>query len=193
MAPPYILAIQTMFKNADELLCFDRFHVASLFNRAVDVIRRQEAAAYPKKENPFSRTRYEWLKNSGKTDNRSAKRRRFLELVNKPFETAKAWRLKEHASRLWEFKRESSAQGAWRKLIWRLSHSRNGELKKLGETVKKHLRGILNAILLRANNGIAEARNSCIQQVKRMAYGFRNWVRFNREILFQYGRLNMAF
>jgi len=193
MAPPYIKAIQESFPNADELICFDRFHVAQLFNHAVDTVRRKESAKYKKGKNPLTGTRFEWLRNDGKADNRKSKRKEFHELAKKPLETAKAWRLKEHASRLWDYKRESTAEKAWLNLYWRLSHSRIRELQKLGKTVRKHLEGILNAVKLRANNGIAEARNSCIQRAKSMACGYRDKDRFNREIIFQFGRLNMGF
>ena len=70
---------------------------------------------------------------------------------------------------------------------------RIAELVKLGRTIKKYLTGILNAIKMRASNGLAEARNSCVQRVKYLACGFRNKARFGMEILFQFGGLDTAF
>jgi len=195
MAPPFIKAVREYFPNADDLLCYDRFHVAQLFTRAVDVIRRKESAEFNRRggRNPLAKTKFEWLRNSNKADNRTGKRRKFMPLTKKTFKTAKAWKLKEHASRLWGFTRDAIAAKAWGKLVWRLSHSRIGELKRLAKSVKEHLQGILNAIKLKANNAAAEARNSCIQRVKYMACGFRDKARFNREILFQFGGLDLAF
>jgi len=193
MAPPYIKAIRDFFPQADSLICFDRFHVAQLFNRALDTVRRRESARYRKGENPFVRTRFDWLRNSGKTDNRTSRRRRFLALTRQAFQTSKAWRLKEQASRMWDYKQEGRAEKAWLNLTRRLTHSCIPELKKLGKTIKRHLTGILNAIKLRVNSGKAEARNGCIQRIKRMACGFRDKARFGLEILFQYGGLNTAY
>ena len=101
MAPAYIKAVRDYFPNADALICFDRFHVAQLFNRAVDMVRRRESADYKRGENPLVGTRFHWLRNSGKMDNRAPERRRFIKLTKQPFETAEAWRHKEQASTLW--------------------------------------------------------------------------------------------
>jgi len=193
MAPPYIKAIKDTFKNADELICFDRFHITQLFNRAVDEVRRKESAGFKKGENPLVKTRFDWLRNDHKTDNRTSRRRDFHKLVKQPLDTVKAWKLKESASTLWDYKKFGVAEKEWKKLVRRLLHSHIGELKKLGKTVHRHILGILNAIKLRANNGLAEARNSCIQRVKCMACGYRNRERFITEIIFQWGGLNMAF
>ena len=194
MAPPYIRAVRDSFPNAGRLICFDRFHVARLFNRALDAVRRQEAARLYKagSENPLVKTRFEWLRNSGLTDNRASRRRKFMPLTKGKYQTAKAWKLKEQAARLWKYEREGNAERAWKRLLWRLSHSRIGEMKKLYVTINKHLEGILNAVRLKASNGLAEARNSSIQRVKYMACGFRNKARFKQEILFQFGGYDLT-
>jgi len=194
MAPPFIKAIREVFANADELICYDRFHVAQLFARAVDVIRRKESAWFNRfhQDNPLVKTKFEWLRNSDRTDNRASKRRKFMPLTRLPLKTAKAWRLKEQAAKLWDFTFEGVAAKAWEKLLWKLSHSRIAELQKLAGSIKEHQRGILNAIKLKANNAAAEARNSCIQRVKYMACGYRDKKRFNQEILFQFGGMDLA-
>jgi len=194
MAPPFIKAVREVFANADALICYDRFHVAQLFTRAVDVIRRKESSFFNRfhQENPLIKTKFEWLRNSGRTDNRARKRRAFMPLTQMPLKTAKAWKLKEQASKLWDFTYEYVAKKAWNKLLWKLSHSRISELERLAGSIKEHLRGILNAIKLKANNAAAEARNSCIQRVKYMACGYRNKARFNQEILFQFGGMDLA-
>ena len=191
MWSPYIKAIRDYFPNADQLICFDRFHVAQLINRALDMVRRRESAAFNTKANPLKGTRFEWLRNSGKIDNRT--RRKFFEITRMPLLTAKAWRLKELACTLWNYQKEGSALKAWLNLIKQLKQSKIDELKKLSKTIGYHLHGILNSIRLRANNGLAEARNSCIQRIKQMACGFRNKDRFATEIIYQYGGLNMTF
>jgi transposase len=195
MAPPYIKAVRNFFPNADELICYDRFHVAQMFTKAVDAVRRREVTRLYRfgRPNPLVRTRFEWMRNNERTDNRASKRRKFMPLTRTDLQTAKAWRLKERAAGMWDYARESTAERAWNRLLWRLSHSRIAELKRLFKSVKEHLRGILNAIRLRATNAVAEARNSCIQRIRYAACGYRNKARFCREILFQFGGLDLSF
>jgi transposase len=194
MAPAYIKAVRDAFPHAEELICFDRFHVAQLFSRALDAVRREESAYYNRagKGNPFAKTRFEWLRNNERADNRKARRRRFHALRRgalKNTQTARVWELKEAASRLWDISKGRDASYGWARLLWRLSHSRIGEMKKLYRTIKEHLGGILNAIRQRASNAVAEARNSAIQRLKFMGCGFWNQSRFIREILYQFGGL----
>ncbi|OOE50453.1 transposase, partial [Salinivibrio kushneri] len=59
--------------------------------------------------------------------------------------------------------------------------------------VKKHLPAILNAMRLKASNGLAEAINAKIQYMKLRAKGFRNKQRFKTAILFYFGGLDMTF
>jgi transposase len=51
--------------------------------------------------------------------------------------------------------------------------------------------GIINAIVLKANNGMAESINAKIQKVKSMACGFRNRERFRNAIYFHLGGLDL--
>ena len=46
-------------------------------------------------------------------------------------------------------------------------------MKKVAKTIKKHLWGILNAIVLKVSNGPAEGINSRIKAIKVRSHGFR--------------------
>jgi transposase len=162
----------------------------------MDITRRRESAAFEKAKayNPLKYNRFELMRNSGRTDNRHSRRRDFLKITKmKKLKTIKAWKLKEHAAKLWDYSQMGRAEEEWKKLIYRLTHSRTKELQKLGRTIKAHLYGILNAIRLRTTSAMAEARNSCIQRIKYMACGYRCITRFNDRILFQFGGLDMSF
>jgi len=52
-------------------------------------------------------------------------------------------------------------------------------MRKVAVTIKKHLRGILNAIVLKQTNGPAEGINSRIQRIKQRACGFRTATYFH--------------
>jgi transposase len=58
-------------------------------------------------------------------------------------------------------------------------------------TIKKHLWGIINAIVLRATNAMSESRNAKIQWIKKNACGFRNRERFRNAIYFHCGGLDL--
>ncbi len=63
--------------------------------------------------------------------------------------------------------------------------------QKTAKTIRQHLYGIINAIVLKANKGIAESINAKIQKVKAMACGFRNRERFRNAIYFHLGELDL--
>jgi transposase len=81
--------------------------------------------------------------------------------------TGHAWALTEAASRLWDYVSVGWARKAW--LAWAALASRNKlePMVRAVRMVRKHLDGILNAVVLRATN----AR---IQRIKAMACGYRH-------------------
>jgi transposase len=189
----YIKAVKESFEGWERLIAFDRFHVAKHFTEGVDKVRRREHREFMKElgESPLTKSRFEWLVNSERTDNRSGKRKAFLSLSRCNLKTARAWRMKEVASTLWDYVYMKVAEEAWKKLLRWISLCRLPEMIQVGKTVRNYLWGILNAIRLGATNGAVEATNGCIQRIKRMAYGFRNKERFKTAILFHLGNLNM--
>jgi transposase len=191
----YIKAVRESFEGWERLIAFDRFHVAKHFTEGVDKVRRREHAAFLRDlgESPLTKSRFDWLTNSQRVDNRSGKRKAFLNLSRSNLETARAWRIKETASTLWNYLYMKVAEEAWKKLLRWISLCRIPEMIQVGKTVRKYFWGILNAIRLQATNGIVEATNSRIQRIKRMACGFRNRERFRTAILFHLGNLNMEF
>lgn len=64
-------------------------------------------------------------------------------------------------------------------------------IKKAAKTIKSPLWGILNAVILRANNGLAESINNRIKMGKVRSRGFRNKERFRTAIYFQLEGLNL--
>lgn len=195
MWDPYIKAVKENIPDWERKVCFDRFHIAKHFNEALDKVRRREHATLLKEcgESPLTKSRYQWLVNSGKTDNRNGKRRNLLALSRLNLETARAWKIKEQAASLWDYIYMNVAETAWRKLLRWIKVCRIPEVIKVGEMVRNYFWGILNTIRLRVSNGVVEAVNNRIQHIKRVACGFRNRDRFRAAILFHYGNLNMSF
>lgn len=192
MWDPFIKAVRGHFTDAQELIAFDRYHVSQYFCKAVDKVRAEESKTYSSKEyNPLKGTKYQWLKNSDKTDNRTSKRREFMPLTKMNLKTARAWRIKEAASLLWDYTNMSVAEKNWKKLLFWISHCRLKPLIKVGEMIRKYFWGILNAIREKVNNGMLESKNSFIQKIKARACGFRNRNRFRVAILFHLGGLDL--
>ena len=105
MWDPFINAVKKNFKDAHKLIAFDRFHVSQHFGRAVDKVRSEEHRGFlaANGSSPLVRSKYQWLKNSQRTDNRSSRRKEFLQLTRLNLKTARAWQIKEAASTLWNY------------------------------------------------------------------------------------------
>ena len=192
MWDPFIKAIHSSFDNAGELICFDRYHVAQYFCKAVNKVRSQESKTYKKGEyNPLYKTKYQWLRNSSRTDNRQSKRKEFMPLTRMNLKTSRAWRIKEAASLLWDYTNMTVAEKNWKRLLRWISLCRLEPVIEVGKTIRNYFYGILNAIRLKINNGMLESKNSFIQKIKNKACGFRNRNRFKTAILFHLGGLDL--
>jgi len=193
MWDPYIKAVKAVIPKAEEKIAFDRFHVSKHFNDALDKVRRREHMSLIKLtgKSPLTKSRFQWLINSNRSDNRKGKRKSFLNLSRLNLDTSKAWRIKETANSLWDYLYMNVAKEGWKKLLWWISHCRIPEMIKSGKTIRNYFWGILNAIRLKVTNGVLEAKNNRIQRIKAIACGFRNRERFRNAILFHLGKLSL--
>jgi transposase len=191
MWDPYIAAVRNTFADWEQKICFDRFHIASHFGKALDKVRAVEHRALLEKNGNsiLKNTKHQWLRNSGRIDNRS--RRGFLELTRKNLKTARAWAIKETAADLWDYTTPGHAHNGWNRLIRWMRRSRLAPMKRLSNTISNYLWGIINAIMYNITNATSEAINSRIQWIKKMACGFRNRSRFREAILFHLGGLDL--
>ena len=117
--------------------------------------------------------------------------RGFKALRESTLKTAGAWAIKELAMSLWGYSSRTWAMKAWMQWLAWAVRSRLEPVKKVAKTIKTHLWGILNAVLLRADNGGAESINSRIKMVKIRSRGFRNKERFRNAIYFHIGGLDL--
>jgi transposase len=201
MSDAFIKGVKDYFDNAGNLICFDRFHVAQLFTKAVNKVRRAEYAeiereqkeipAQDRPKNPLEKMRFNFLINSNRTDNRTGTRPEFMDITKLHLRTAKAWQIKETASTLWDYCYMGVAVKNWKKLLFWMALCRIEEIKKVGKTIRRYFYGILNAIRLKENNSMLEAANSVIQRVKKVACGFRDKTRFSTSVMFRLGKLDM--
>ena len=134
-------------------------------------------------------TKYDWLTN---LRNLSRKRQcEFKVLRESTLKTARAWALKDLAMRLWNYISRTWATKRWEQWYAWAIRSRLEPIKKAARTLKQHLWGIINAILLKVTNGGAESINSRIKMIKIRSRGFRNKTRYTNAIYFHLGGLDL--
>jgi transposase len=190
MWEPFINAVKETIPDSMEKICFDRFHIASHFGKALDKVRAVEHRMLQRGgTSPLTRTKHDWLRTKAKGGYRN--KRAFLQLTKQNLKTARAWRIKEAASGLWSYSYRKVAERNWKELLGWISRCRLEPVIKVGRMVRQHLWGIINAIMHRATNAIAESINATIQKIKARACGFRNRSRFRTAILFHKGGLSM--
>ena len=133
--------------------------------------------------------KYDWLSNPKNMTRRQ--KQRFKALRDSTLKTARAWAIKELAMSLWGYVSKTWARKGWARWLSWAVRCRLEPMKKVAKTIKKHLWGILNAIVLKVSNGPAEGINSRIKAIKVRSHGFRNKERFANAIYFHLGGLDL--
>jgi len=191
MWEPYISSTRAYLPQAEEKIAFDKFHVAQHLGEAVDRVRRSEQKTLRAAgDERLTGTRYLWLRHPRTVADREWFGR-FAALRASALKTARAWAIKETAMTLWDYRSRTWATKAWRRWYGWAIRSRLEPVKRVARMVKRHLSGIVNAVVLKANNAMAESINARIQRIKRLACGFRNEQRFQRAIYFHLGGLDL--
>ena len=190
MWPAYIRATREALEDADSKIAFDRFHVAQYLGKAVDQVRRQEHRQLIRQgDERMKGSKYQWLRN--RSNMTWHQQRSFSELRQSSLKTARAWAIKDLASRLWDYRSRTWAEKGWKRLINWMARSRLKPMQTTSKTLRKHLWGILNAVVRRVDNSHAESMNSRIKTLKSRARGFRNRERFRNAIYFHLGGLQL--
>jgi transposase len=191
MHQPYIKATREFVPDADDKIVFDKFHVAKHLGEGVDLVRRAEHRALPAKgDSTLTGSKFLWLQRPEHIDP-TLFESTFKLLRDMNLKTSRAWAMKEVAMGIWHYKSRAWAAKAWKKWFAWVARSRLAPMKAAAATIKNHLTGVLNAIVTRATNAVAESINSKIQKVKRLACGFRNRERFKNAIYFHCGGLDL--
>jgi len=181
MSKSYISAANETMEQAD--IVFDRFHIVKKLNEAVDKIRRSEQ----KEHYELKKTRYLWLRNNA---NLSGEQREQVEYLSASFPNiGKAYRLKEMLKVVLDDAYKShllKPLNDWIKEAW------NSGLAPIQDFVKmlyRHWYGIKTYFKRLSTNAFAERVNLKIQEIKRIAKGYRNTNNFRMMIYFHLGGL----
>jgi transposase len=191
MAPAYISATLEDIPDAGNKIAFDKFHVAMYLSDAVDEVRKAERIQLyrARRYDELKGQRYLWLRNPLSLDQEQRQQLRRLRTIAS--RTGRAWSLREYAMSLWSYSSKGWATQAWLRWYGRAIRSRLQPVKIAATMIKKNLWGIVNAIVMRAHNAMAECVNSKIRILKIRARGFRSRQRFKTAILFHYGGLSL--
>ena len=191
MWQPYMNSTCKYVPDAEDKICFDKFHVASHLGAAVDRVRRAENQdLWAQGDGRLKGSKFLWLQNP---DRMTEKRwNLFGTLRESTLKTARAWHLKEVAMQLWGYATKGWGRKAWKAWIGWALRSRLEPMRQVARMIQKHLEGILNAIVKSVTNAGAESINAKIQKLKRQACGYRNRDRFRNAIYFHCGGLDLS-
>jgi transposase len=169
MSPAYIKGIDTNFPDAE--VTYDRYHVLTIVNRALDTVRRRERTTNQAKKNLLRNTRYLWLKNPS---NLTQKQTSWLTDIKKlDLKTARAYHLKTALQRLWEHTDPAQAERYLKKWYFWATHSRLEPMVQAAKTIKRHWDGVLQFIQSHISNGVIEGLINKIKTAMKRAYGFK--------------------
>ena len=174
--------LQACFPNA--ALTADKFHTVRMANDALNTIRKNVQEQLPKEQRIyFKRSKYLLLrrdKNLIKEEDRTA----LQVMLNYSDRLSAAYAMKEAYFDLMDSK---DSKAFTRKLKSFQMAVEKQELKPFLTLLKTTLRWkkeIIHAIATGYNNGFTEGCNTTIKNLKRLAYGFRNFDNFKRRILY---------
>ena len=190
MWPGYIASVGTKIPGGQDKIAYDKFHVAQHLSQAVDQVRRQEnRTLLAEGDEQLKGTKYLWLRHPDRLSEETWQA--FEPLRESALKTARAWAIKELAMSLWRYQTRGWARRAWLAWFNWAIRSRLEPIRSVAAMIKRHLNGILNAIVLGVTNARSEGINAKIQWIKYTARGFRNRERFRTAIYFHLGGLDL--
>jgi len=155
-------------------IVYDRFHLASLANDAVDEVRRQqlrELRGTPEGKVLFG-SRFALWKNPWNLTRKQRRQLAAIERSNRPL--YRAYLLKEGLARALDYRQPWRARQALEDWLHLASRSRLRPFQRLARTVRRHLDGILGYVEEQLSNGLVEGINRKIRTVTTRAYGFHS-------------------
>jgi len=162
MYPAFENGVTEHLPNA--AITFDKFHVVSLVNEAVDKVRRLERKDHPE----LSGTRYIWLKNTANLTPNQEKQLDAFDLTRCHLKTARAYQIRLAFQDLYNQPQEKAEDYLKKWYFW-ATHSRIQPIIDAAKTIRRHQDGVLRWFTSQINNGILEGINSLAQAAKAKA------------------------
>lgn len=190
MWQPYINATVKFVPEGREKIVFDRYHVMTFLNHAVDTVRKRENRELMERgDDTLKGSRYLWL--YGRENIPKTRQERFAGLITRQLKVGRAWAIKEMLRDLWHFVDPVAAAKFWKKWYFWATHSRLAPIQIAAKTLKRRIYNILTYFKRPITNAVSEGINGKIQTIKKMANGFRNMENFKTAIYFHCGGLQL--
>ena len=167
MSQAFAKGIVASLPNAQ--VTFDKFHVVSLVNNAVEKVRRQERKDHPE----LAGSRYVWLKNPENLTPSQWEKFDDLDIVNSHLKTARAYQIRLAFQDLFTQPADKAESFLDKWYFW-APHSRIPAIIDVAKTIRRHQDGILRWFVSGINNAILEGINSLVQAAKAKARGYRS-------------------
>jgi transposase len=182
MSAAYIKGVTKELPQA--AISHDRFHVIALANEAMDKVRREEIRNRPEAvQAALGQTNRKALKDllwgmrKDAADWSKKQHNAMHWLQGSNLQSARAWRLKEALREVYACAKQSNdPEQAEKALLAWISWARRSRLepfKRLAQTLKEKLSGVVRGMLDGRSNAYVEAMNGLLQQTKIAARGFR--------------------
>lgn len=190
MWEPYIQATQNYLEKAEDKIVYDRYHIMTHMENAVDMVRKEEHQELMSRgDETLKGSKYLWLYNQ---ENIPEKRLGEFEMLKDlGLKVGRAWAIKETLRNLWDYIYPEAANKFWKKWYFWATHSRLTTVYKVANMIKGHIKNVLTYCKHRITNAVAEGLNSKIQTIKQRACGFRNPNNFKTAIYFHCGGLEL--
>ncbi|VTS97580.1 IS1167, transposase [Streptococcus lutetiensis] len=189
MSGSYIPMIPKLFPNAK--IVIDRFHIVQHMSRALNHTRIQLMTQFDKKSLEYRALKYYWksvLKDSRKLSLNSFRSRTFGETLTPKECLTEIFHLVPELKGYYDLYQfllfhlqEKNADYFFDLIEVALPHL-NQNFKTALRTILHHKQHVINAIELPYSNAKLEATNKLIKDIKRNAFGFRNFDNFKKRI-----------
>ena len=166
MWDPFIASTTAHVPRAAAKIVFDRYHVMTYLNKAVDEVRKKEHRALRAEgDETLTGTKYLWLYAEENLPQNQAEW--FAALRALHLKTGRAWALKESLRDLWRYQRRGWAERHWKQWYFWATHSRLSPIIKAAHTLQRHLPNLMTFFAHRITNATSEGLNSKIQTIKK--------------------------
>lgn len=189
MSGSYIPMIPKLFPKAK--IVIDRFHIVQHMSRALNHTRIQLMTQFDKKSLEYRALKYYWksvLKDSRKLSLNSFRSRTFGETLTPKECLTEIFHLVPELKGYYDLYQlllfhlqEKNADYFFDLIEEALPHL-NQTFKTALRTILHHKQHVINAIVLPYSNAKLEATNKLIKDIKRNAFGFRNFDNFKKRI-----------
>ena len=171
MSRSYSSAVTEHLPHVD--IVFDRYHIMALMNKAIETLRReQQRTLNDSDKKALKGCRFLLLKNYKSLDNNRQLKLDALLKINEPLFAIHS--MKEQLRLLWSQPNRQYAIQFLNQWIFDALAAGPKALIKIGLTLLKHRKGILNYFPHRITSASVEGTVNKIKTLKRQAYGFRD-------------------